>query len=193
MQMMLLYSIDVAGESTNRDLNLRVKPWCSKWNMSMAADKTDVVVVTPDGNKHNDMKSIKLGEEKLKVVKSKKVLGVIIVNQLNVHEHIQDRVRAGIRALKSLDNFAKGDKGCCQSIFLHLYNLWYSPVMDFGASVAVTATSECVTEMGKVHRAAMLKASGCIRSTSRRIRGTHKHTSNENETSTGGSLDKCQT
>ena len=29
-----------AGESTNRDLNLRVKPWCRKWNMSVAADKT---------------------------------------------------------------------------------------------------------------------------------------------------------
>ena len=34
--------------------------------------------------------------------------------------------------------------------------------MDYGASVAVTATSECVLEMGKVHRAAMLKASGFV-------------------------------
>ena len=31
---------------------------------------------------------------------------------------------------------------------------------------AVTATTECVTEIGKVHRAAILKVSGCIKSTS---------------------------
>ena len=102
-----------AGESVNRDLNLRVKPWCRKWNMSVAADKTDVVVITPDGKDQTNMIDIKLGEEKLKVVKSKKVLGVVIDNQLNFHEHVQERVKAGFRALKSLDSFIKGHKGCC--------------------------------------------------------------------------------
>ena len=57
--------------------------------MSVAADKTDVVVVTPDGKEASDMIDIKLGDEKLKVVKSKKVLGVVIDNQLNFHEQIQ--------------------------------------------------------------------------------------------------------
>ena len=38
--------------------------------------------------------------------------------------------------------------------------------MDYGVAVAVTATAECITEMGKVQRAAMLKASGCMNSTS---------------------------
>ena len=155
-----------AGESVNRDLNLRVKPWCRKWNMSVAADKTDVVVITPDGKEPTNMLDIKLGEEKLKVVKSKKVLGVVIDNQLDFHEHVQERVKAGFRALKCLDSFIKGHKGCCQSVFIRLYNALVLPVMDYGALVAVTATSECVTEMGKVHRAAMLKASGCINSTS---------------------------
>ena len=37
------------------------------------------------------MIDIKLGEEKLKVVKSKKVLDVVIDNQLNFHEHVQER------------------------------------------------------------------------------------------------------
>ena len=69
-----------ARESTIRDMNLRVKPWCRKWNMSVAADKTDVVVITPDRKEPTDMIDIKLGEEKLKVVKSKKVLGVAIDN-----------------------------------------------------------------------------------------------------------------
>ena len=84
---------------------------------------------------------------------------MVIDNQLNFHEHI--RVKAGFKALESLDNFIKGHKGCCQSIFIRLYNALVLQVMDYGASVAVTATSECVLEMSKVHRAAMLKALGC--------------------------------
>ena len=52
------------------------------------------------------------------------------------------------------------------SICFHSANALVLPVMDYGASVAVTATSECVTGIGKVHRAAMLKATGCINSTS---------------------------
>ena len=103
-------SLAEAGEATNRDLNGRVKPWCRKWNMSVAADKTDVEVVTPYGKEASDMIDIKLGDEKLKVVKSKKVLGVVIDNQLNFHEQIQERVKAGFRALKSLDCFVKGHR-----------------------------------------------------------------------------------
>ena len=108
--------------------------------MSVAADKTDVVVITPDGKEPTDMIDIKLGEEKVKVVKSKKVLGVAIDNQLNFLEHVQERVKAGFRALKSLDSFIKGLKGYCQSVFIRLYNALVLPVMDCGASVAVTAT-----------------------------------------------------
>ena len=155
-----------AGEITNRDLNTRVKPWCNKWNMSVAADKTDVVVVTPDGQVPNNMIDIKRGDKKLKVVKSKKILGVIIDDQLNFRQQVQERVNAGFRALKGLDSFVKGHKGCCQSVYLRLYNALVLPVMDFGVPVTVTATSECITEMGKVQRAAMLKASGCLNSTS---------------------------
>ena len=75
-------------------------------------------------------------------------------------------MNAGFRALKGLDNFVKGHKGCCQSVYLKLYNALVLPVMDFGVPMTVTATSECITEMGKVQRAAMLKASGCLNSTS---------------------------
>ena len=99
--------------------------------------------------KPTNMIDIKLGDEKLEMVKSKKVLGVVIDNQLNFYEHVQERVKAGFRALKSLDSFIKGHKGCCQSVFIWLYNALVLPVMDYGASVAVTATSECVAEMGK--------------------------------------------
>ena len=68
--------------------------------------------------------------------------------------------------IPSLDNSVKGHKGCCQSVYVRLYNALVLPVMDFGVPVTVTAASECITEMGKVQRAAMLKASGCLNSTS---------------------------
>ena len=75
-------------------------------------------------------------------------------------------MKAGFRALKSLDCFVKGHRGCPQSTYLRLYNALVLPVMDYRVAVAVTTTSECITEMGKVQRAAMLKASGCMNSTS---------------------------
>ena len=132
----------------------------------MAADKTDVVVVTPDGQVPANMIDIKLGDKKLKVVKSKMILGVIIDDQLNFRQQVQERVNVGFRALKGLYNFVKGHKGWCKSVYLRLYYALVLPVMDFGVPVTVTATSECITKMGKVQRAAMLKASGCLNSTS---------------------------
>lgn len=159
-------SLDAACEATNRELNLRVQPWCNRWNMLVAADKTDVLVVTQDSKEPSGLLDIKLGDEKLNVVKSKKILGVTIDNQLSYHKHIEEKVNSGFRALKGLDNFIKGHKGCSQSVFLKLYNALVLPIMDYAAPVTVSATTECIKEFGKVHRAAMLKASGCLNSTS---------------------------
>ena len=52
------------------------------------------------------------------------------------------------RALKCLEN-VKGHKGCCQSVYLRLYSALALPVMDYGHSAAVTATSECITAKGQ--------------------------------------------
>ena len=52
-----------AGEITNRDLNTRVMPWCSKWKMSVAVDKTDVGIVTPDGQVPSNVIDIKLRDK----------------------------------------------------------------------------------------------------------------------------------
>ena len=89
----------------------------------MAADKADKVVITPDGKEPNNMVDIKLGEEKMKVVKSKKVLGVVIDNQLNFHEHI--RVKAEFKALESLDNFIKVIKVAVNLFSFGYIMLWY--------------------------------------------------------------------
>ena len=79
------------GGQTKRDMILRVKPWCRKWNMSVDSDKTGIVVVIPDEKEFSDIINIKLRGEQVNVVKSKKVLGVIIDNQLSLPEHVHER------------------------------------------------------------------------------------------------------
>ena len=41
------------------------------------------------------------------------------------------------------------DKGCHQSTHLRLYDAMVLPAMDYGVAVAVTAITECITEMDK--------------------------------------------
>ena len=49
---------------------------------------------------------------------------------------------------------------------MRLYKALVLPVMEFGSPVIVSSLSECCKEFGKVQRSAMIKASGCVNSTS---------------------------
>ena len=77
--------------------------------------------------------------EKLKITGSKKVLGVVLDSLLNFKDHIQEKTKAEFAALRSRDSFA--------------------PVL-------VSALTECCKEFGKIQCCAMVKASGCLSSTS---------------------------
>ena len=72
----------------NVDLQV-TESWCLRWNMLIAPEKTEVILFTP-GNESVDENEVKVkfGGEKLRVSKSKKVLGVIIDDKLNFCEHI---------------------------------------------------------------------------------------------------------
>ena len=159
---------EYADDATLRSSNSSSVKACEMTNRDGAinrADRTVVFVVTPDGKERNAKTDITFGVEKLKVVKSKKVLGITVDSQLNFREHIQAKTKAGFRTLKWLDSFNRGNKNCSQSIYMRLYNALVPPFMDYGAAVLGSATAECSKEMGKVHRKAMLKASGCLSST----------------------------
>ena len=134
--------------------------------MSVAADKTEVFVATHDGKEPKGNINVTFGGEILKMVKSKKVLGIVLNEKLSFKEHIQEKTSAGFKALKSIDSFIRGNKGRSQYVSMRLYKALVCPVMDYGAPVLVKATSECSKEFGKFQRAAMLKASGCLSSTS---------------------------
>ena len=135
--------------------------------MSIAADKTEVMIFTYDGKIPEEQSSVKYDGELLKVTESKKVLGIVLESNLNFKEHVKEKTNAGFRALRSLDNFVQGQKGgCCQSIYMRLYRALVLPILDYSSPVLVSATDECCKEFGKVQRSAMLKASGSLNSTS---------------------------
>ena len=51
-------------------------------------------------------------------------------------------------------------------MFMKLYRSLVLPIMEYGVAVTVGSVDESSKEFGKVHRAAMIKASGCLNSTS---------------------------
>ena len=149
----------------NTDIE-RITNWCNKWNMSVAPDKTEVIRVSPKGLQNNTSLKIMMNGTFLKEVPKKKVLGVTIDQDLSFKYHIQEKAKAGFKALRGLQVFTKDFKGCCQSVFMRLYRALVVPLFDYAAAVLVFAQDECVREFGKVQRTAMLKASSCLSSTS---------------------------
>ena len=104
-------SLLIAFIQTNGDLS-KMDGCCLRWNMSIAPEKTDVLISTPGGEeiKDNDV-DVKMGGMKLKRVKSKKILGLVVDDKLTFHEHIKQKTSAAFRALKGLDVFCRRDEG----------------------------------------------------------------------------------
>ena len=125
------------------------------------------MVFTP-GNESINPEDVKVeyGGEKLKPTKSKKILGIIVDEKLTFKEHIASKTKSAFSALKGIDRFVQGQRGCSQSVYLRLYKALVLPVMEYGSPVTVGAIEESCKEFGKVHRSAMIKASGCLNSTS---------------------------
>ena len=137
--------------------------------MSIAPEKTDVLIFTPGGGGEeikDDEVDVKMGGMKLNRVKSKKILGSVVDDKLTFHEHIKQKTSAAFRALKGLDVFVDGMRGCSQSTYMKLYSSLVLPIMEYGAPVTVGAIPDCCKEFKKVQRSAMLKATGCVRTTS---------------------------
>ncbi|XP_045179807.2 uncharacterized protein LOC123539306 [Mercenaria mercenaria] len=159
-------SLQEAVKKTNSDLD-SIATWCNKWNMSIAPEKTEVLIF---GDNITDMDrqhaAVKMNSISLPIVKHKKLLGITLDDELNFNKHISDKVASGFSALNSLDNFANSHAGCPQSTFMRLYKALVLPVVDYGAAALVSAGDKFSQNMEKIQRSAMLKASGCLRSTS---------------------------
>ena len=151
--------------SLNRDIE-NVTVWCRKWNMSIAPDKTEVLKISPKGSQDSRNVNVVMNGMFLKETPKKKVLGMLLDQDLTFKAHIEEKAKASYRALKGLEIFSKDFRGCPQSIFMRLYKSLVVPLFDYAAAVLVLCQDECVREFGKVQRTAMLKASGCLSSTS---------------------------
>ena len=83
-------SLLIAFIKTNGDLS-KMDGWCLKWNMSIAPEKTDVLLFTPGSGEEikDDDVNVEMGGMKLKRVKSKKILGVVVDDKLSFNDHIK--------------------------------------------------------------------------------------------------------
>ena len=87
----------------------------------------------------------------------------------------KQKTSAGFKALKGLDVFVNGVRGCSHSTYMKLYDLLVLPSLGYGSSVTVEAITECSKEFNKVQSSVMLKATRCVSSTST---NSHKHITN---------------
>ena len=71
----------------------------------------------PDNFKWNKYSDGKV----LKRTKSKKILGIIVDDKLSFQEHVASKTKSAFSALKGVDRFVQGQKGCSQSVYMRLY------------------------------------------------------------------------
>ena len=136
--------------------------------MSIVVDKTEVMVLTYDGKQPEEKVEVKYGDggAHLKITNKKKILGITVDDKMSFKEHIEERTSAGFSALRSIDSFIQEQNDCSQSVYMKLYKTLVLPVMEYGSPAIVSALTECCKGFGKVHRSAMMKASGCLNNTS---------------------------
>ena len=62
------------------------KVWCCRWNMSIAAEKTEVIVLAWDGNAVSEDVVVKYDGAVLKTANVKKILGIVLDSNLTLEE-----------------------------------------------------------------------------------------------------------
>ena len=78
--------------------------------MLIAPETSDIMIFTSGvGDEINDEEiGAKMNGMKLERAKSKKILGIVVVDKLSFHENIKQKKTAGFKALKGLDVFVNG-------------------------------------------------------------------------------------
>ena len=158
-------NIDEVSEIAMEDSKEVITVWCPKWNMEISPEKTEVMVFPPPNTPTPKVK-MNINDKEIKQVQHKKVLGIIVDENLDFNLHIQERKNKGFKALKCIEHFINNNSGCSQSIFVRLYKSLVLPTMDYGIAALSTVTDKVFKELTSVHRAALLKATGCLANSS---------------------------
>ena len=78
----------------------------------------------------------------------KKVLGIIVDENLDFNLHIQERKNKCFKALKCIEHFINNNSGCSQSIFVRLYKSLVLPTMDECGSTRPWVKSIGLSQLG---------------------------------------------
>ena len=158
-------NIDEVSEIAMEDSKEVITVWCPKWNMEISPEKTEVMVFPPPNTPTPKVK-MNINDKEIKQVQHKKVLGIIVDENLDFNLHIQERKNKGFKALKCIEHFINNNSSCSQSIFVRLYKSLVLPTMDYGIAALSTVTDKVCKELTSVHRAALLKATGSLANSS---------------------------
>ena len=92
----LASKVSVEGNKVTCDL-------CDKWNMEIDALKHKLSIVSPPNMDVPDV-NINVKGQDLEIVKEKKLLGIIIDNDLKLNSHITTRTNQAFKALKGIEH-----------------------------------------------------------------------------------------
>ena len=107
----------------NKDFKIGLK-WCRMWNMLIAPEKTEVMIFTPGNDIVRPVeKNAEYDLKVFKTIKSKKILGITVDDKLSFHEHIASKAKSAFSALRGIDEFVQGQRGCSQSVYIRLHPL----------------------------------------------------------------------
>ena len=157
-------NVSEVADEVIEDCNQIINTWCPKWNMQIAPEKTQAMVISPP-NVNKPTLNLKIKDKNIEQVDHKKVLGIILDEKLDFSLHIQERKNKGFKALKGIEHFINSNSGCSQDTFLR-YRSLVLPTMDYGVAALATATDKASKEFGQVQRAALLKATRCFSNSS---------------------------
>jgi len=157
-------NVDESIKVVNKDMEL-IDGWCKAFNMAIAPEKTQAIIFKKK-NLHMTSTDIVPSGQKVETVSQKKLLVVVVDKDLTFDQHVRAKTKSAFSALQTIDRFLRDEKGCSQSTYMKLRRSLVLPIIDYGEAAMVNSTDACVKEFSKVQQSAMIKASGCLPSTS---------------------------
>ena len=59
-------------------------------------------------------------QQVITIVKKRKILGVVVNDELRFRQHIQEKTKNAFKALSSITHFGNDKNGCSQRVFINL-------------------------------------------------------------------------
>ena len=151
-------TLSLAVINIKEDIN-SIFSWCHKWGMSINLSKTEVMAHT----KHKRIVlDIVINNHHITQVSQKKVLGVVIDEKMTFKHHVDHICEVALRTLNNVGDLFQHAR---ISTNLHIYKCLVRPHLERSYPIWCTAGIQCLQKVERVHRQALLRASGAFIST----------------------------